>query len=99
MRKFYLQLYQHTLSAGDENLWVELADLGLHPDLVRQLAELGIVEVRQDRMPVQHLLRLQRLMRLRQNLGVNLPGAAVILDLLERIEQLEDELECLKRNR
>lgn len=99
MQQFYLQLYRHTLSANDEDAWVELSSLGLHPDMMQQLVEFGVVEVRQGRMPVQHARRLQRLVRLRQNLGVNLPGAAVILDLLERIEHLEDEIEKLKRNR
>ncbi len=35
-------------------------------------------------------------MRLRRTLGVNLPGAAIILDLLERIEMLQDEVNKLK---
>ncbi|TYO94728.1 chaperone modulator CbpM [Desulfallas thermosapovorans] len=99
MRQFYLQLYRHTLSDDNEDAWVELSGLGLHPDMIQQLAEFGIVEVRQGRVPVRHARRLHRLVRLRQNLGVNLPGAAVILDLLERIEHLEDEIEKLKRNR
>jgi chaperone modulatory protein CbpM len=33
--------------------------------------------------------RLRRMLRLRRDLGVNFTGAAIIVDLLERIEQLE----------
>jgi MerR family transcriptional regulator/heat shock protein HspR len=83
---------------GEEDAWVELSSLGLHPDMVQQLAEFGVVEVRQGRVPVQQARKLQKLLRLRQSLGVNLTGAAIILDLLERIEHLEDEIERLKRN-
>ena len=33
--------------------------------------------------------RLRRMLRLHRDLGVNLTGAAIIVDLLERIERLE----------
>ena len=36
--------------------------------------------------------RLRRMLRLRRDLGVNFKGAAIIVDLLERIEQLEANL-------
>ncbi|MBC7324648.1 MAG: molecular chaperone, partial [Moorella sp. (in: Bacteria)] len=32
-------------------------------------------------------------------LGVNLPGATIILELLDRIEQLQEEIEKLQRAR
>lgn len=36
--------------------------------------------------------RVRRMLRLRRDLGVNFTGAAIIVDLLERIEQLEASL-------
>lgn len=36
--------------------------------------------------------RLRRMLRLRRDLGVNFTGAAIIVDLLERLERLESEL-------
>ena len=36
--------------------------------------------------------RLRRMLRLHRDLGVNLDGAAIIVDLLERLERLEAEL-------
>jgi len=36
-------------------------------------------------------------MRLRRDLGVNLAGVAVILEMRERIENLQRELELLRR--
>lgn len=97
MDKFYIQIYRHTLLPGDEEAWVETGSLGLHPDLLHQLAELGIVEVRRGHIPARQAVRLQKLFRLRRNLGVNLAGAAIILDLLERVEKLQDEIERLQR--
>jgi chaperone modulatory protein CbpM len=36
--------------------------------------------------------RLRRMLRLHRDLGVNLTGAAIIVDLLERVERLEAKL-------
>ena len=36
--------------------------------------------------------RLRRMLRLRADLGVNLVGAAIVVDLLERLDDLEAEL-------
>lgn len=97
MKKFYLQVYRHTLISGEEEAWVDAVSLGIHPETALRLADLGIVEVRLGRIPASQARRVQKLMRLRRNLGVNLPGAAIILDLLERVERLQDEIERLKR--
>ncbi|MFZ5634738.1 MAG: chaperone modulator CbpM [Bacillota bacterium] len=97
MKKFYLQIYHHTLSQDDEDAWVDAGILGIHPEIVNLLAELGIVEINMGHVPAQQAARIQKLLRLRRDLGVNLPGAAIILNMLERMEMLEDEIERLKR--
>jgi hypothetical protein len=42
-------------------------------------------------------LRVGKFVRLQRHLGVNTEGSAIILDLLDRIEELERELRSLKR--
>jgi chaperone modulatory protein CbpM len=42
------------------------------------------------------LKRLQRVVRLRRDLGINLPGIAAVLDMRERIENLQREFERLR---
>jgi len=96
--KFYLQFYCHTPSL-EEDGWVDVAELGVHPDLAQQLGELGIIDYRRGLIPVRQAARLRRVLRLRRNLGVNLPGAAIIENLLERIDELHDELARLKGGR
>lgn len=44
----------------------------------------------------QDLLRLRRALRLQQDLGVNLPGAALALELLEELENLRLRLRRLE---
>lgn len=75
---------------------VPLAGLDIHPDLLAILQEMGIVEVAGDYIETRYIKRLYKIMRLRERLGINLNGAAVIVELLERIEELEEEIEYLK---
>lgn len=71
-------------------------DLDIHPELLRLLGELGIIEIREETIVPEQLQRAYKLLRLKQTMGVNLPGAAIILDLLDRIEALQAEVDRLK---
>jgi chaperone modulatory protein CbpM len=82
---------------------------GVELQFVEQLVEIGIIEVHsgdptqlpgdaaERRVPSESTLRVHRAARLQRDLGVNLEGAAVILELLEQIESLEHELRGLRR--
>lgn len=74
-----------------------LSNLEFNPDLLKTLAEMGIVSLNQEYISSSELRRVKRLLRLRGLLGVNVTGAAIILDLLDRIEVLEAEVQSLKR--
>jgi DNA-binding transcriptional MerR regulator len=70
---------------------------GLHPDLVRHFVALGLLEPFKDAggqlwFPPSALATVARLQRLRAGLPLNYAGIGLVLDLLERIEVLEDEL-------
>jgi len=69
---------------------------GLHPALVQSFVEFGLIEP-VERVGAQLLfdggcvVRLRTIMRLRHDLGANLPGVAVILDMLDRLAALQRE--------
>ena len=70
---------------------------GLHPDLVTRLVALGILEPDVDahgnRWFTEHeLATVARVRRLRAGLPVNYAAIGVILDLLDRIDELESML-------
>lgn len=74
----------------------------LHPDFVQNIVAYGLLEpVRAEQtllwFDVTAVRRLRTIRRLRDDLGINLAGIAVVLDLLERIEALERELAHLRR--
>jgi chaperone modulatory protein CbpM len=54
------------------------------------LIELDVPDTRE--FTAETAARLRRMLRLRRDLGVNLAGAAIIVDLLERVERLEAKL-------
>jgi len=70
--------------------------VGAKRSLVVQLVQQGLIETIESetdepRLPRRTVVRIRRMQRLRRDLGVNFAGAAVILDLVGRIEQLNRE--------
>lgn len=76
---------------------------GLSQEQILLLVEEGIIEPQTTvSSTVEHwqfhwtsLTRVRTSTRLQQDLGVNLPGVALALELLERIDQLERRLQGL----
>lgn len=73
---------------------------GLHVGLVKKLVEYGVIEPVADiaspsLFPASAIDRLRCVMRLRRDLGVNLAGAAVIVEMGERLRSLRAELDRL----
>ena len=83
--------------SGEERVCI--GTLELHPVQIERFQALGMIELEGDRISMEDLRRIRKALRLRRSLGVNLRGAAVILELLERIESLEDELRTLQKGR
>jgi hypothetical protein len=65
---------------------------GIRTTMLARLIRLGVVEPDRPetgQFTASTLARVRRMLRLRAQLGVNFTGAAVILDLLDRLEGLE----------
>lgn len=70
---------------------------GLHPDLVRRFVALSLVEASYDAagqlwFTPETTATLARIQRLRTGLCLNYAAIGLVLDLLGRIDRLEDEL-------
>ncbi len=76
---------------------------GIHPALVERLMALGLIEPTETTpeplFAVATVLRTRRILRLHQDLGVNWVGIGVVLDLLAKIEELEQEIARLRQSR
>jgi chaperone modulatory protein CbpM len=78
--------------------------VGTKRSLVVRLVQQGLIETvdtetDEPLVPRRAVVRLRRMQRLRRDLGVNFAGAAVILDLVGRIEQLNRELAEMQRRK
>ena len=67
---------------------------GLHPDMVRRLVALGLLRCQPDVegelwFTATELAVVARIQRLRNGLGLNYAAIGLVVDLLDRIEQLE----------
>ena len=76
--------------------------IGARRSLVVRLARAGLIETLESEsseplLPSHVVVELRRMQRLRRDLGVNFSGAAVILDLVNRIELLNRELIEIRR--
>jgi DNA-binding transcriptional MerR regulator len=80
---------------------IELLDLDafagrarLHPEMVRRLVTLGLLEAHRDRadrlwLAPDQLATVARIQRLRAGFSLNYAAVGLVLDLLDRIEELE----------
>lgn len=88
------RIYYHSV---EERL--PISELDIHPDILHTLDELGMLEISGGTIGSKDLRRLYQIMRIKNFLGVNLNGASIIVNLMERIEELEEELDQIKRRR
>lgn len=89
------------LDRGDEPVYVisvaaKLCDM--HPQTLRSYERLGLVQPhrsdsRNRLYSERDIERLRQIQRLTRELGVNLAGVEVILELLDRLETMRSEME------
>jgi hypothetical protein len=78
------------------------ADAGIHPELLRRLVNLGLLEPYVDAagqfwFSPSQLSTLARARRLHDGLGLNYAALGVVLDLLARVDELEAALRHRRR--
>jgi len=78
--------------------------VGARRSLVVRLAQQGLIETLESGsdeplLPRRAVVQLRRMQRLRRDLRVNFTGAAIILDLVGRIEELNRELAEMRGDR
>lgn len=96
-------LEAHLLGETD---WIHIEELcslcDLDLDVMVELVELGVVSARgiapdQWQLPATALPRLRRVGRLIHDLGVNVSGAVLVLQLLDERRELERQVRELER--
>jgi len=102
--RYQIVHYRYEGRPASENLVTagELARLArLHPEMVDRLVDWGLIDPvkwePQLLFPETAVPRIWRIMRLRRDLGINWAGIGVVLELLDKNDQLEREIARLRR--
>lgn len=83
--------------------WAQLVELtSIEPAQVAELVDLGWInpgktQAEEYLFRLRDVYRIYKLMRLVNDLGVSFNSGSIIVDLIERVEELETEIEELKR--
>lgn len=65
---------------------------------IQSFIRLGVVESHGSMLRLEDTLRVMKIMRLRRDLGLNLVGAAMVLDLTEENHRLRSQLAALRQS-
>ena len=97
MKKYYLQVYQSSEKSMFERERVRTDELPYQALILERLSALGVIDIEEKMLPAYQIERVAKILRLRQSLGVNLSGAAIICELLDRLDEMEKEIERKRR--
>jgi DNA-binding transcriptional MerR regulator len=64
--------------------------------VIQVYVQLGIIEPTGSMLHSREIARIAQIQRLRQDLGLNLVGAAMVLDLAQEVAQLRSQLEICR---
>ncbi|WP_454781249.1 chaperone modulator CbpM [Legionella sp. WA2022007384] len=72
-------------------------------ELLHEMVEYGLFSTKTTKkehlkLNPNDLRKIESAFRLHQDLGINLPGVALALELLEKIDQLNEELNILRKH-
>lgn len=97
MRKYCLQLYQRDTESCEEEYRIFIDDLPFQPPFLERLADIGVIDLKNRMISQKEAEKVNKIIRLRNSFGVNLSGAAIIIELMDRLEEMEEELK--RRNK
>ena len=75
--------------------------VGRHPGILRRYIAYGLIDPKVERPEPLFddtiVARVQKIERLKSDLGLNLMGCGLVLDLLEHIADLEAQIHCIRK--
>jgi len=89
--RYALQAYHLGDELRCEEDWILMVSLPFSPSLLERLSAIGAIELKNGMLTCEDADKVGRILRLRRSLGVNLSGAAIITELMDRLEKRESE--------
>ncbi len=97
--RYEIKIYHRGRLSLYEQGWVLAEDLPCHPLLLQRLADIGAIELRRGLLSQSDAAKVEKILRLRRSLGVNLSGAVIIAELMDRLDDMEAEMDRQGRER
>lgn len=96
MAKHELIIYEQECSRTLLDIQEVSRFAGLHPEMIHRFFRLGLIDPQVEAPALLFeagvISRIGKIMRLKSDLGINLAGCGLILDLLDRIDEMERRL-------
>jgi DNA-binding transcriptional MerR regulator len=93
MVKHEILIYEHKYKRTLLNIGEISRFVGLHPDMIQRFYLLGLIDpyIKRPKLLFEDsvLSRIGLILRLRNDLGINLSSCGLVIDLLERVSELE----------
>ena len=104
IKKAYRKLarkYHPDLNPGDQEAEARFKELNEETSvsIVEGFVEMGLIEARGAMLRSRDIGRISQIQRLRRDLGLNLVGAAIVLDMAQEIAQLKAQLKAYQSQR
>lgn len=96
MSEYYLQVFQNSDDFASLQDRVAIDELPYQTLIIERLSALGVIDLEDRMIPTGQIDRVAKILRLQTSLEVNLSGAAIICELLDRLEKMEEEIKQLK---
>ena len=90
MNNYYLQLYRRDIGPIDQTDKSDWDEIPCQPLLLERLAAIGAIEPKDGVLSWEDIERVKKILRLRNFFGVNLSGATIIVELLDKLEVMEE---------
>ncbi len=91
--RYAIEIYNKSRGYVYEEGWTRQEDLPYHPLLMQRLADVGAIEPRTGMLSQADAFKVDKILRLRRCLGVNLSGAVIIAELMDRLDDIETEID------
>lgn len=88
--RYFLEVYRGGSGYIFEEDWINAGELPYSPLLLERLAAVGAIAPRRGMLSQADAKKVEKVLRLRRSLGVNLSGAVIIAELMERLDAMEE---------
>jgi len=90
VENYYLQRYRQNIIPTEQRDMASMDKALYQPLLLDRLVDIGSIEPKGGIFSWEEIVRVNKILRLRSFFGVNLTGGAIIVELMDKLEAVEE---------